>query len=502
MIRDRLIAIGMRRPMRIRTEEHDVPVPTLEDLELTASPTQMRSVPSDCPVATDSNLRRLLGSMFVEKAKFCSCISNVLSNYACAQQSLNEGGNARVTGTLIPKADLDPSAIRDCHDELSNWFRGLPEIARLPDSRNYLAQETAPLILHRALLHLVYYMTLSTLHRPYSKCDTTYPMSTGEALTPREFVRHAAFRITDIMQGLLVLDYQRFLPTTGITVLQPALISHLLDIKSPDAQVRVDGLRGFCHCVQVLCRLRDCYAAADFALVMISAAVRKAQIDTSIWFSESPPEYNILPNGGNVEVPDGQSRKAQNIEDLVDAGIRNRLVTPANTLTTGSPLPTPPSEASDALPDDVVAKRLAMYLSPASIPSSSSDSEEQSSPTSATSDQAPSAMKQSVQYPPNDSTSHFPVQTLMPALTPRDLVGDFETPFNMNDMTDAGLYFGHGPGVMHGGFGGPPGLGMYAGGIQGESSGFWMDLDWIGGVPQQQAHHSHLPTGPHPHAPQ
>jgi hypothetical protein len=81
-----------------------------------------------------------------------------------------------------------------------------------------------------------------------------------------------------VAQDLHDLDLVRFLPTTGVTVLLPAVIIHLLDIKSCDVMVRNASLRRFYQCMQVLQRLREMYASADFAFSFLEAAIRKANI--------------------------------------------------------------------------------------------------------------------------------------------------------------------------------------------------------------------------------
>ena len=68
------------------------------------------------------------------------------------------------------------------------------------------------------------------------------------------------------------------LPTVGITVLLPAIIIHLLDIKAPDEHTRRTALHGFCQCMQIMSQLRDIYAAADYSTAFLEATIRKAEI--------------------------------------------------------------------------------------------------------------------------------------------------------------------------------------------------------------------------------
>lgn len=58
----------------------------------------------------------------------------------------------------------------------------------------------------------------------------------------------------------------------------PAVIIHLLDIKSSNALTREISLEGFGLCMQVMQGLRQSYSAADYATHFLEAAIKKADI--------------------------------------------------------------------------------------------------------------------------------------------------------------------------------------------------------------------------------
>jgi len=66
-----------------------------------------------------------------------------------------------------------------------------------------------------------------------------------------------------------------------VTCLLPAIIIHLLDVKSADSQTRQASIRKFQFCMQALQRLREMYASADFAFSFLDAAVRKTSAQLS-----------------------------------------------------------------------------------------------------------------------------------------------------------------------------------------------------------------------------
>ena len=513
VIRDRLIAIGMRRPLRIKSQEHNVPMLTADDFPLTPIPDDMTCVSTDCVVARNAEMRRKLATLCVAKAEFCECISDVLS----AQYSQLGNGMAaegkQTTEFLLPKRrDAEHPEIKRCDAKLNAWLSGLPPDAQLPFNINLFQYprapappHEAPLILNRALLHMVFYMTLSALHRPQAS-PTESSMTPWEDLcmhgpkTPRDTVRYAAFRITHIAQTLLKQSLVRYLPTTGVTVLQPAIISHMMDIKSPHPDVRTQGLRGFCQSIEVLNRLRDIYAGAEYSVLIIDAAVRRANIDNSSWpilkptttSSEEPPSGTTDPNPAatplQAPTSNASSRKLLSIEDLVDAGLRQKIVAPSSLQVPLTPPPETNSAygdenlsggreaANEILNDEAVASRLAMYLATTTPPASAGEDGTHNLSTS-----APHLDAINIAPKAEDSAFSAAASLLHSGFTPRfagtprlggggatprptiDFEKEFENLINTDDLADA---FTSGDG----------GLAT----MQGESSGFFLDMDFLG----------------------
>ncbi|KAK5154986.1 hypothetical protein LTR04_005881 [Oleoguttula sp. CCFEE 6159] len=348
-MRDRLIALGMRRPTRIKNEDYDVPMLTLKDFDTAPLPDSIACIPTDCSSLRDQVKQRQLAVMCIEKAKLCLCISHVLSTqYSVLGNNLGvlgEEGHTKTTMMLLPRK-LDPEAceVKKINEKLQRWEEELPEEAqyRVPSWQD-IARGNGAIVLHSALLHMVYFATVSALHRPQVLPSTAWPVRNAamDLLDiSRKNVRRAATEITNIAQNLLTLDLVRYLPTTGVTVLLPAIIIHLLDIKAPDEATRRASLHGFCQCMQVTGKLRETYAAADYATAFLEAAIRKADI--------SMPQQ---PNAA-------RSEPVTTAEALVDAGRQMGFV-PAG------PDPrtlTPPPDGSDALSDDDVARKLETFL--------------------------------------------------------------------------------------------------------------------------------------------
>ena len=356
-MRDRLIALGMRRPTRIRTADFDVPMLTLDDFEFKALPKGASCIPKDCKLMRDCAMQRQLAVMCVEKAKLCISISHVLSvQYSVLHNNhgvLSDEGSTRTTMMLVAKK-LEPEVdeVETCNKQLQDWKDGLAEDAQyvVPTSDD-IATGHESIVLNRSLLHMIYYATLSALHRPQVLPSSAMPQRTPAPETinvSRKAVRLAAAEITNIANTLYKLDMVPNLPTTGITVILPAIIIHLLDIKANDEDTRRTSLKGFCECMQILAKMRDIYAAADYSTAFLEAAIRKAEITLPQKANEVKDSRNIITSS----------------QGLVEAGRRLHLVGSAPASGALTPPPDDQSQPlkNEQLSDEEIGRRLNSYL--------------------------------------------------------------------------------------------------------------------------------------------
>jgi hypothetical protein len=284
-MRDRLVALGMRRPTRVKDEDYDVPMLTEEDFEVAPISESITIIPQDCTLMRDPEAQRQLAQMCIAKAKLCLCISHVLTaQYSVlikAQGMQGQEGHTRSSVMLFPKKLDQTDEVRRCDEELNDWIDELPECCAYSDDM-IPGNTGAPVFVQRSLLHMIYFTTLSALHRPQvlPSASSSQPDKCRELQDlSRKKVREASREITRISQDLHIRGLEKYLPTTGVTVLLPAIIIHLLDIKASNDDARQAAMDGFCQCMQVLEKLRDNYASADFATQFLEAAIRKADID-------------------------------------------------------------------------------------------------------------------------------------------------------------------------------------------------------------------------------
>ncbi|KAH8821402.1 fungal-specific transcription factor domain-containing protein [Xylogone sp. PMI_703] len=301
-MRDRLVALGMRRPTRVKDEDYDVPMLTEDDFEIRVLSEDITIIPLNCTLIRDVDAQRELAQMCIAKAKLCLCVSHVLSaQYSVLvkhQGMQGQEGSARSSVMLFPKKLDQTDEVRRCDIELNEWINELP-LACHYSNEPPTGPSSGPMQVQKALLHMVYFTTLSALHRPQvlpSASSAQIDKNRELQDLSRKKVREASREITRISQDLHSRGLERYLPTTGVTVLLPAIIIHLLDIKSCNDEARQAAMEGFCQCMLVLEKLRDNYASADFATQFLEAAIRKADIDMVIGNSREKARLEAMQN--------------------------------------------------------------------------------------------------------------------------------------------------------------------------------------------------------------
>jgi hypothetical protein len=284
-MRDRMIALGTRRPMQIEDTDLNVPMLTLDDFEGAMLPDGPSCIGADCKSLRDTTTQRQLAVMCIEKAKLCIRIGQVLVvQYSVPKENLSmptEEGVTKATTMLATRPKWpDINELQACDLALFDWKANLPAETQCAAPKlcdNSIGNSSVAL--NGSLLHMTYYAALLTLHRPQVLRSTAAP--TGflrpDLKRSRKIISWAADEITSIAKRLHNHNLVQYLPTTGITVLVPAMVIHLLDVKAPDEATRRSSLQNLSQCMQILIRLKSIYTAADYSTAFILAAVRRVE---------------------------------------------------------------------------------------------------------------------------------------------------------------------------------------------------------------------------------
>ncbi|KAL5604172.1 hypothetical protein BROUX41_002153 [Berkeleyomyces rouxiae] len=315
-MRDQEIALGMRRPTRIKAGDFNVDMLQESDFDIRPVADDNTIIPRECRLVRDVRMQRDLAEMTIAKAKLCVLVSHMLK----IQYSVHTKGTVPMDSAsmLFPNKTLDNvDEINEVDARLNRWRAELPEsCSNRPLTPFDVEDGKASIAVHRSLLHMIYYTTQSALHRPQFLGMQPAPSHLENNIQhtqemARIRVRDAATQITRMATDLHELELDRYLPTTGVTIVLPAMIIHMLEMKHQNPQVRDRALRGFKQCMDVMQTLRTCYAAAEYATGFLDAFLHKASIDINI---ESRSNNTARKNGGVTlaDMSHGQSRGQNN----------------------------------------------------------------------------------------------------------------------------------------------------------------------------------------------
>jgi hypothetical protein len=272
---DHLIALGMRRLTRIKNGDFNVPMLTMEDFEKPLQLSAIGGALESCCFLQSNRHMAQMSRLCIEKVKLCLLVGRVL-DVQYSPRYRTEGQQV----SLVPKTHAaEARETLQCDQELQNWLNQLPDDVRyLNHAAISFKCPDLVTFLHQALLKMIYHATSITLHRPQLIPTFTQSTAPGIQYLTRSKVVDAATEVINIVNDLHKQKLSRFLPTSGVTALVPAIAVHLLCIKSKNSITRETSLRRFRQGMEVLHRLREMYISAEVANSFLDAAVRKTQI--------------------------------------------------------------------------------------------------------------------------------------------------------------------------------------------------------------------------------
>ncbi|KIX97977.1 uncharacterized protein Z520_06055 [Fonsecaea multimorphosa CBS 102226] len=329
-MRDRVIALYLSRPLRIQGEDFDVPLPTVEDMEIDSPSSASLSSHACC-----SHRRRLihlscydrttqveLAEIFISFLKLCIVIGTILSaQYSPLRPTSgtrNRAARSALSAMLFPvvhspdseqtAATPTESTISPLESTLKDWYDNLPRSVcfwdpqpslRRPSMWSDVIQDIQPardgqeigtdasrppsVVIQRAILHMCYYTAVSALHRSQNKSRHS-----------QDQVSDSASNIAKISAFLNHRGLVRYLPVTAITMLVPSIISNALRIKksivqassrhgrgnpAPDNDEEMARARDNVNSLLIsLKTLQQVYVAADWVALLVEAMLNHARI--------------------------------------------------------------------------------------------------------------------------------------------------------------------------------------------------------------------------------
>jgi hypothetical protein len=226
---------------------------TVEDFDLMPLASEM----SQWNTANSAAQQHQLAIIFIEQVKLCRIISKILQA-AFSEDLVGHIGAFFRKGEfegLSQRNQVDSRELALCEQELRKWREEVPgEVLYTPPAPSSAKADHA-LLVHQAMLSLLYFTALLSVHRPSAAAHT----NCGK-------IRQAALQSNIIFMDLYKLDIMRLMPATAISCLLPVAISHVHDIRSMDHRIQREGQRQLEECKQVLRELSDAHVAAEWGV--------------------------------------------------------------------------------------------------------------------------------------------------------------------------------------------------------------------------------------------
>lgn len=271
-MRDRFLALGLRRPIRIRDVDVSVPGLEVSDFEIATLCRDNTIIESENSVLYQFSKQIELAEICIHRSRLSSLIEGVLNTqnaYDCSEQP------SKSTDSNQSKRDLEDMFAHSAAC-LELWK------ASIPDSCGYRLdkdEEVSPsIVLHQSHLQMSFHTLLYTLHRPRflpSVPKQTCVFSTLFSKGSGREVLVSALEIARIATDLRRLGLDCYLPVSGVTIIFPAMVICLLEMKAESLEVRQRASTRFESCMKVMERLQETYIAADLAINYFKAALKK-----------------------------------------------------------------------------------------------------------------------------------------------------------------------------------------------------------------------------------
>lgn len=306
VIRDRISAMSMRRPMRITDENISLPLLTPDDFDSKPITTLVPSL-QQCRILTESSSRRKLAEMCVSKAQLLLTIGHILKK--CYILRSFGGSTSEVTMLYTPRRaeTINDNDVATLHDELNQWYRNRPISCRLCANIGISTGTTTSnadddvltdnvLFLHRSVLKMLFLVATEALNRPQtlSVSKSRSASGPGAGAGPRSRsssiskVKEAADKMSEIVQCLNDRDLVRYLPPLSVSFMLLAIAAFLVEIKThgPDpVDLHTPGQQWqwqLHRCVRALLSLRDIWPIADSACVLVGQMLNRSQVGATL----------------------------------------------------------------------------------------------------------------------------------------------------------------------------------------------------------------------------
>ncbi|VUC30732.1 unnamed protein product [Clonostachys rosea] len=281
IMRDRMLALTIRHPPRIRDNEFSVRALSLDDFDLSPPSSALVNLFTNSRfVCPDSKEKRDLATMCVELTRLCLILGRLLRVVYTIMGSYQGGSEYLLTGVAGPRRSQEQEkTLKKCAADLEAWIEQQDDNSRYvlgsnePQSRTTENGQVQTLAgFHQAQLYMIYLITVGTFHRPQLYCGTSDP--NGSCFNRESPKDHTVVDLTKLGFDLQRNNHIRYLSTIAVPAFFSVTVVHLLDTRSNDEETRNLSLGRLYQCVHVLQQLQEMYSSADYAIHFINSILR------------------------------------------------------------------------------------------------------------------------------------------------------------------------------------------------------------------------------------
>lgn len=284
-LRDKILALGVSRPTRIKDEDFETSMLRPDDFELQGLSSRLPLLDHDHIGPYDKSQLLESAELLIEKTKLFTLINRVLQRQQ--ETAFETFAMAEDTPGRAHSVDAIESALK-------TWLADLPPSCRWSAPLEELPSDNMTTSIHvrRNLLHMSFHTAMYSLHRP--RFLPSSPHQAPSEHIPLEARARSRAVVLDSVNKITLLAAELHqhkldgnLPLAAITVLYPAICMHLLNMKSRSDDVRQAAIHRFRVCMRIMEKLRELYASADATIGYLEVVLRSAFVAGAPWASSS-----------------------------------------------------------------------------------------------------------------------------------------------------------------------------------------------------------------------
>jgi len=266
-IRDRLLAIAMCRPLRIKDVEFNTPPLVLEDFDIIDVSTGTGELFPNVENQT------ALAEMCIKITELCKMVAGVLGLHFSIFPS-EDSTTARDNGTraamlYLKTSSRNEQAMQEYDEQLQTWYRTLPSSC-LYKTTTVHGEPSPCVIVNAASLHITFWAVVSALHRPQLRSKTN-------AVSLKR-VEEAAIEISRVDREMHNICLDRYLPSTaGISLQFSAFITNTKRLQNQKTAA-TPILESLFFCTKVVEKLRESFIGGDDAINFMTLVAKQANV--------------------------------------------------------------------------------------------------------------------------------------------------------------------------------------------------------------------------------